>query len=145
MKYYVISFLLVILFWNIAYAKKITEGNVTYQCVPEKNCEDKLKEARTEIARLKKKLKEQKPATIEKTVYVDKIVKKEAKKNILSLYTHRDVLGSDATTTANGATARTDSGFIPGIMYQRVTDSGLVFGAGVNTNAHPVFDLGYSF
>ena len=154
------KYILMILFFTLsAGAKTITEDGVTYNCNPEKSCEEKLAEANKEIARLKKRLESrkkkvvsQKPAiqtvitevkTVEKVVV--QIQKVEPPKNILSGYIVRSQDGLDTDTNPASTKVETKYDLGVGIMYQRRVSEKIYLGAGVDTNSGTKLSVGLGF
>jgi hypothetical protein len=124
-------------------AKTIKEGDTEYQCNPVKTCDQKLKTAYAEIARLKKQVK---------VVYVDRTVEKIVektviKKHIVSLSAVDSITLVEAKSNGNTGLALAESSYSPLLTYQYQTDSGItpLVGLSFGNKLKPVFGLGYKF
>jgi hypothetical protein len=124
-------------------SKTIVQDNTEYQCNPVKTCDQKLKAAYAEIARLKKQVK---------IVYVDRTVEKVTektiiKKHIVSVSAINSVDSIEANKSGNTATAVAQSSYRPVISYQYQTDSGITPLIGLTFGFAPrlMLGLGYEF
>lgn len=143
--------LIIILAATTSFAKTIKDGNTEYQCNPIKTCDEKLKTAYAEIARLKKQLKQSatvvtKVETVEKVTEVTKI-----KKHIVSFIGHKVVLDVRTKTNNTGSSVYADTtvetGYVPAVTYQYQAKNGLtpLIGVDLNKMSGILFGLGYEF
>jgi hypothetical protein len=124
-------------------AKTIKDGDTEYKCNPVKTCDQKLKTAYAEIARLKKQVK---------VVYVDRTVEKIVektviKKHLVSVSAINSVDSIEANKSGNTATALAQSAYKPLITYQYQTNSGITPLIGLTFSFQPrlMLGLGYEF
>jgi hypothetical protein len=137
-------------------AKTIKEGDTTYTCSPVKTCEDELKQAKAEIAKLKKQIKNQKPVVVTKEVIVEKeakpvvyrfeTIKKVHKYHLVSIVYAPDIYTVEAKNISNNeAKAEARSKRVPGLIYQYQFDNGLTPLVGININGSLSLGLGLEF
>ena len=137
------KYLLLILIPLSINAKVITQDNTEYQCNPVKTCDQKLKAAYAEIARLKKQVK-----TVIITHEVEKVVEKTViKKHILSVSAVDSITLVEAKSNGNTGLAVAESAYYPLVSYQYQTDFGItpLIGLSFGNKLKPVFGLGYEF
>ena len=142
--------LIIILAATTSFGKTIKDGDTEYQCTPVKTCDEKLKTAYAEIARLKKQLKQTtvitKVETVEKVTEVTKI-----KKHIVSVIGHKVVLDVRTKTNNTGSSVSADTtvetGYAPAVTYQYQAENGLVplIGIDLNKMSGILFGLGFEF
>lgn len=138
--------LIIILAASTSFAKTIKDGDTEYQCNPVKTCDEKLKSAYVEIARLKKQLKQTtvvtKVETVEKVKEVTKI-----KKHIVSLITHKTHYSLTTDVTGSGAKIENVQGYTPAITYQYQADNGItpLIGLDVYERVNLILGIGYEF
>lgn len=131
---------------TLAFGKTIKEGDTEYQCSPVKTCDERLKVAYAEIARLKKQLK-QSATVVTKTEVVEKVIEKtKIKKHIVSVLAIDSVKDVSASqVNANLAKASVTTGYIPAVTYQYQMDMGLTFlgGLSLGNEIKPLLGLGF--
>lgn len=138
--------LIILLAATTSFSKTIKEGDQEFQCNPVKTCDEKLKTAYVEIARLKKQVKQEtivtKVVTVEKVKEVTKI-----KKHIVSLITHKTHYSLTTNTTNNSATIENIQGYTPAVTYQYQEDNGLtpLIGVDVYERVNLILGIGYEF
>lgn len=140
MKNLLIILLMYSLPYNLLQAKTITESDGTqYQCTKLSTCDEKLKQAYAEIARLKK----QKP----REVVVEKIVEAKQNKNLVVLEGRRDILGVNTTVSGNQTKTVVDKDLVLGLDYYRrdMFKSNVGLGIGLDTNGVIKGLVGLSF
>lgn len=140
-KYFLYSFILTsLLLLAFADAKNVTQDGQEYSCTPVKSCEDKLKEARAEIKRLKAKLAE-KPTEVIKEVRADE------HKNVVMVGVRKDYVGLDGQQNGNTATIYERKNAILDLSYMRRKLFDSRFDAGVGLDARGVARgfVGYEF
>ncbi len=123
-------------------AKTIKEGDQEYTCSVKKTCDEQLKAARAEIARLKKQLVEQ------PKVVVETIEKVKIKKHLISVVAVdniKNVESKNISPSSSSTEARTD--LVPGLMYQYQLNSGLspMVGLTFANKTKLMFGLGFEF
>lgn len=125
-------------------AKDIKEGDIEYSCKPKKNCDELLKNARSEIAVLKKKLAEKRTVVITEEIEVETEV---YRKHTLSLISSTESNDAKSTSSSNYATSSAETRYIPALTYQYQFDNGItpLIGVGVGSRVKPIIGLGYSF
>jgi hypothetical protein len=141
------TFIMTLLLTITVQAKTIKEGDKEYQCSPVKTCEDQLKSARAEIAKLRKRVKEleaQPAKVITMTEYVEET---EVKKHIVSVLAVNDVKKIEASASGNTGKAEVRTGLVPALSYQYQFDMGLtpLLGVSFGKELNPIFGLGYEF
>ena len=80
----------------------------------------------------------------EKRVEVTKTVDK-TRKNVLLLYGQNKITDLDTQVNGNSASTVSERNLVPGIGYQRLFDSGLMLGAGIDTQADVQVQAGISW
>jgi hypothetical protein len=149
------KYVLIIAIFTIAatltFGKTIKEGDTEYQCNPVKTCDEKLKSAYAEIARLKKQLK-QSSVVITKTETVETVREvTKIKKHIISVVGHKSVIDVNTKTFTSGTTqvaeGMVETAYIPAIVYQYQFNNGTtpMIGLDINRGSGLVFGLGYEF
>lgn len=122
------------------------EGN-QYSCTKVKSCEDKLKDAYAQIAKLKKQIKDN--DLNHKTVVMVKEVLVEAKqsKNTLSLDVRKDFTGISTRSSGPVVTVEAEKNIVVGLNYYRhlIFGTKLGAGAGLDTNGVPKLVMGFDF
>jgi hypothetical protein len=136
---------------TLAFGKTIKEGDTEYQCNPVKTCDERLKSAYAEIARLKKQLK-QSSVVVTKTETVETIKEvTKIKKHIISVIGHKSVVDVNTKSFMSGTTqvgqGNVETGYIPSVVYQYQLDMGLVplIGLDISRGSGLLFGLGYEF
>lgn len=140
MKYY----LLILLLAGYTQAKTVTQDGQEYSCTPVKSCEEKLKEARSEIKRLKAKLAEKPKEVIVETI---KEVEVDQQKNVIMLGARRDYSGLDSSQNGSSTTISERKNALLDISYMRrkLFDSRIDAGAGVDARGVVRGFLGLEF
>lgn len=135
-------YLLILLLAGYTQAKTLTQDGQEYTCTPVKSCEEKLKEARAEIKRLKAKLAE-KP----KEVIVETNKEVDQQKNVIMLGARRDYAGLDSSQNGSSTTISERKNALLDISYMRrkLFDSRIDAGAGVDARGVVRGFLGLEF
>ena len=107
---------------------------------------------------IKKKKAIHKAVVVKEIVIVEKCATKEvvvikevdnSKRNIISLYAQQKVTGFRSSTSTGSGTStlkvESKSGIVPGLMYQRLFNSGLAIGGGMDTQADLMINVGIGF
>jgi hypothetical protein len=81
---------------------------------------------------------------VEKRVVVTKTVDK-TRRNTVFLYGQNKITNLDTKVSGNTASVESERNIVPGIGYQRQFDSGLMLGAGVDTQADVQLQVGISW
>ena len=137
---FLVTMLIVLLAVGLVEAKTIKEGEQEYTCSPKKTCEEQLKAAKAEIARLKKQL--------QNPVVVEKVKETKIKKHIISVVAVdniKNVESKNISPSSASTEARTD--LVPALSYQYQTDSGLtpLVGLTFANKTKLIFGLGFEF
>lgn len=82
----------------------------------------------------------EKKVVVEKRVVVDK-----TRRNTMFLYGQNKITDLNTTVSGNSASVESERNLVPGIGYQRQFDSGLMLGAGVDTQADVQLQVGVSW
>lgn len=139
-------YLLILLLAGYTQAKTVTQDGQEYSCTPVKSCEEKLKEARSEIKRLKAKLAEKPKEVIVETVKIYE-VDADQQKNVIMLGVRRDYAGLDSSQNGNSATISERKNALLDLSYMRrkLFDSRIDAGAGVDARGVVRGFLGLEF
>ena len=138
---FLVTMLIVLLAVGLVEAKTITEDGQEYSCNVKKTCDEQLKAARVEIAKLKKQL--QNPVVV-----VEQVKEVEIKKHIISVVAVdniKNVESKNISPSSASTEARTD--LVPALSYQYQTDSGLtpLIGLTFANKTKLMFGLGFEF
>ena len=137
-------YLLILLLAGYTQAKTVTQDGQEYSCTPVKSCEEKLKEARSEIKRLKAKLAEKPKEVIVETI---KEVDADQQKNVIMLGVRRDYAGLDSSQNGSSTTVSERKNALLDLSYMRrkLFDSRIDAGAGVDARGVVRGFLGLEF
>lgn len=125
-------------------AKTISENGQDYTCSPKKTCEDKLKQARAEIAKLKKQLAEK----VTTVTVIETVTEVEVKKHLISVIAVDNIKNVESRNISpSSASTEARTGLVPAVSYQYQTDSGLtpMLGLTFANKTKLMFGLGFEF
>lgn len=117
------------------------------ECKP-KSCDQKLVEAQREIKRLKsqiKSLQQKESVTITKEVVVEKVLREEAPKNIISGYVINSKTRFDSTNSTSMVEVTSEYELGLGLMYQRSIKKNVYLGIAGDTNRSVSLNIGLGF
>lgn len=143
------KYLLIILLPGFLQAKIIKDGDLEYQCIPKKTCEDKLKNLTEENNKLKKQLvKETANIKIREIITTETIIEKvKLKKHILSVLFVNDIKSSSSSSSGLTSTANIKTGYTPAITYQYQFNNGItpIGGVSLGKDLNGILGLGFEY